>query len=154
MPCAPSDLWPDERIAKLISLWNETDLLAIQIADELGCFKQYRDGGRAAVLGKAHRLNLKSKWKGFTRYSPEAKRLGLLPQKRVRVEKKKPSGVISIKRSAVPKFKAPVVESNTTRTSPSYRNQLGRAPEMTVGERRNFLAQAVRNTVAMQSGLS
>jgi len=46
--------WTDERIEQLRSMW-EKDLTASQIADELGGVS------RNAVIGKAHRLGLKSR---------------------------------------------------------------------------------------------
>ncbi len=46
--------WTDERIAKLQKLWDE-GLSASQIAEKLG------DVTRNAVIGKAHRLGLKSR---------------------------------------------------------------------------------------------
>lgn len=48
--------WTDERIEKLEKLWNE-GLTASQIAQELG------DVTRNAVIGKVHRLGLKSRTK-------------------------------------------------------------------------------------------
>ena len=46
--------WTDERIDRLKSMW-EKGLTASQIADELGGVS------RNAVIGKAHRLGLKSR---------------------------------------------------------------------------------------------
>ncbi|HWV60270.1 MAG TPA: GcrA family cell cycle regulator, partial [Sphingopyxis sp.] len=46
--------WTDERIEQLRSMW-EKGLTASQIADELGGVS------RNAVIGKAHRLGLKSR---------------------------------------------------------------------------------------------
>jgi GcrA cell cycle regulator len=46
--------WTDERIATLTKMW-ESGATASQIADELGGVS------RNAVIGKAHRLGLKSR---------------------------------------------------------------------------------------------
>jgi hypothetical protein len=46
-------------------------------------------------------------------------------------------------------FKVPKVAPGTSKTSPGYRNQLGFLPDMTVRERRDMLAEAMRNTAAL-----
>lgn len=43
----------------------------------------------------------------------------------------------------------PRLISGVSKTSPIYRNQLPKAPDMTPNQRRNMLAEAVRNTAAM-----
>lgn len=56
--------WTDERIAKLEELWNE-GLTASAIAKELG------DVTRNAVIGKVHRLGLKSRTKPVRKTAQE-----------------------------------------------------------------------------------
>lgn len=86
--------WTDERIAKLTKMW-ESGATASQIADELGGVS------RNAVIGKAHRLGLKS------RPSP------------VKPNEKKPAGKSSGKAAAPkpaakPKAKAPAPKAAPT----------------------------------------
>ncbi len=49
--------WTDDRVDLLRKLWAE-GLSASHIAHRMGCFRHCADGGRSAVLGKAHRLKL------------------------------------------------------------------------------------------------
>ena len=58
--------WTDQRIDQLKSLW-EKGLTASQIADELGGVS------RNAVIGKAHRLGLKSRPSPVKANEPEKK---------------------------------------------------------------------------------
>ena len=58
--------WTDERIDRLKSMW-ESGLTASQIADDLGGVS------RNAVIGKAHRLGLKSRPSPVKANEPEAK---------------------------------------------------------------------------------
>ena len=52
-----NEVWTQARISRLTALWA-AGLSASQIADDLGCFKDCRDNGRSAVIGKIHRLKL------------------------------------------------------------------------------------------------
>lgn len=49
--------WTDERTEALKKLWAD-GLSASQIASRLGGFAHCADGGRSAVIGKVHRLDL------------------------------------------------------------------------------------------------
>lgn len=56
------DVWTPERIEELKRLYADRRCLsASEIAHEMGCFRLYGDGGRSAVLGKIHRLNMPSR---------------------------------------------------------------------------------------------
>lgn len=151
----PSEYWSVIRVDRLRSLWAE-DFTASEIAKDLG------DGvTRNAVLGKVHRLRLAARTPRQNESANEARRLGLArrqlpPSQRVKAE---PNSVtigngrsgIAIVAKAAPVFKAPKLVDGGSRTSPAWRNQLGMAPVMSVNQRRNFLAEAVRNTAALQS---
>src|SRR6185437_7587007 len=52
-----NEVWTQERTAKLTELWA-SGASASQVAAELGCFGDCRDGGRSAVCGKVNRLKL------------------------------------------------------------------------------------------------
>lgn len=53
-------VWNEARIELLKSLWND-GLSASQIARRIGGFEHCSDGGRSAVIGKVHRLNLSAR---------------------------------------------------------------------------------------------
>ena len=56
-----SKVWTDERVEELKKLWKE-GLTASQIAKRLGLAEfNFPDGGRSALLGKVHRLNLSTR---------------------------------------------------------------------------------------------
>ena len=58
------DTWPDERVAELRKLWPEPKMSASKIAALIfpaHIRKRFPDGGRNAVIGKAHRLGLPAK---------------------------------------------------------------------------------------------
>lgn len=57
------DLWPPEREQMLRELWAK-GLRASEIAKRMGCFSHCQDGGRLAVVGKAHRLGLAGRRSG------------------------------------------------------------------------------------------
>lgn len=150
--CKPELKWSDDRIALLKVLWT-TDLSAAEIGEELGCFRLYRDGGRCAVLGKAYRLNLPSRIPGYGLRIPRGSR-ALMPLRAPRpgsgnVTLGLAHGQIGFIKPSPAAFKAPTVYPGTSKTAPSYRNQIG-SREMSVGQRRDFLAEAFRNTAAMQ----
>lgn len=50
--------WTAERVELLKELWSVKQWTATDIARELGGFDHCLDGGRSAVMGKVHRLNL------------------------------------------------------------------------------------------------
>lgn len=145
----PRIAWPVEREEQLKLLWDAGKLSAQGIAHELGV-------SRNAVLGKAHRMGLVSKSPIRIDRKPitDARRLGLEP----RPERRRHTpnaltiggqfGQIAMIRRAG-EFKVPVVRPGQSKTSPTYRNQLGFLPEMTVNQRRNMLAEAMRNTAAL-----
>jgi GcrA cell cycle regulator len=54
----PKRLWSDERLQKLKAMWARGSS-ASEIARALGGFEHTQDGGRSAVIGKAHREQIK-----------------------------------------------------------------------------------------------
>jgi hypothetical protein len=147
--------WTDEKVSHLRRLWDDETLSARMIAAELGC-------SRNAVLGKAHRLELADKQRGPSAASVVSRRLETkryAERSRKRPDPKSVTVLSSLRggtfagglvlRPAGPDFVAPRLHPGTSKTSPSYRNQLGFLPDMTVRERRDMLAEAVRNTAAM-----
>ncbi|MCK1541423.1 hypothetical protein IVB12_05380 [Bradyrhizobium sp. 179] len=134
-------------------LWDDDAMSARLIAEELGTT-------RNAVLGKAHRLNLpdkKSNHVSLMARRIEVRRLADRQRpkpapKSITVLARTKGGTFasgSLAMRPAGEFKAPKVNAGTSKTSPSYRNQLGFLPDMTVRERRDMLAEAVRNTAAL-----
>lgn len=144
--------WAESKVYLLEKLWADGDT-ASEIAAKL-------DVSRNAVLGKVHRLKLPPRLAGRNINLELAKRLGLVPRrmKPRRAERPEPTSVtivtrdgnVGIVRQKPEGWTKPITRAGTSKTSPEYRNQLGLAPEMTPNQRRNFLAEAVRNTQAMQ----
>lgn len=141
--------WTDDLVSRLRLLWADDAMTARLIAEDIGTT-------RNAVLGKAHRLDLPDK--KHTNVSLLARRIEVRRYAEKSRPKPAPTGITIIAkhyaesrvmRPAGPGFVAPKVNAGTSKTSPSYRNQLGFLPEMTVRERRDMLAEAVRNTAAM-----
>ncbi|MFN3747914.1 MAG: GcrA family cell cycle regulator [Sphingorhabdus sp.] len=91
--------WTDERIDRLKSMW-EKGLTASQIADELGGVS------RNAVIGKAHRLGLKSRPSPVKANDGEAK-----PAPK---PKAKP-----VEKAAAPRVAAPSVERTSSTAAPA-----------------------------------
>lgn len=76
------DIWTPERIEELKRLYADRRCLsASEIALEMGCFRLYGDGGRSAVLGKIHRLNMPSRETNpqGVRRAPRPRRSGNTP---------------------------------------------------------------------------
>jgi GcrA cell cycle regulator len=57
MTVVASQIWTEERVSRLKALWA-SGMSAALIAAQLGCFRDYGDGGRSAVIGKINRLQL------------------------------------------------------------------------------------------------
>ncbi|MEW6575252.1 MAG: GcrA family cell cycle regulator, partial [Pseudomonadota bacterium] len=91
--------WTDERIDRLKSMW-EKGLTASQIADELGGVS------RNAVIGKAHRLGLKSRPSPVKANEGEAK-----PAPK---PKAKP-----VEKAAAPRAAAPAPERSPSAAAPA-----------------------------------
>lgn len=147
--------WSREAISILERLWEEGHS-ASTIAGELNI-------SRCAVLGKVRRLGLAPRQCGVNplarrrREEEDADRARRgLPPRKVRPYRPKPKKVLVSHCRGLsligerPAGIAPVIKPGTSKTSPEYRSQIGLAPEMTPNERRAFLAEAVRNTSAMQ----
>lgn len=150
-PAPTPTWWTIDRVETLKTLWAAGDLSASRIAAEMKTT-------RNAVLGKVHRLGLASRSPAVSerKLTKDARRLGLEPRKpREKIQREPRSiwladkfGVHDMIKPAN-EFKAPVVRPGQSKTSPTYRNQLGFLPEMTVNQRRNMLAEAMRNTAAL-----
>ncbi|MBR1122128.1 hypothetical protein JQ628_11435 [Bradyrhizobium lablabi] len=138
------DFWTDERIATLKRLWAEGES-STDIAAKLRCT-------RNSVLGKLYRLRepqpMVKKRGGprnrvYTRQPAEITRANArLRQDRYRAKRKQS---LSTKRGVRAMFLA----SGASRTSAEYRKHLPLMPEMTKGELRAMLAQAVQNTARL-----
>jgi hypothetical protein len=53
--------WTADREAQLKTLWEAGELSASEIAFKMGGFGHLKDGGRNAVIGKAHRMDLSAR---------------------------------------------------------------------------------------------
>lgn len=146
----PVGFWTEDVVARLRSLWDDESLSAKMIGAELGCT-------RNAILGKAHRLDLPDR-STLAGVSLIARRIEVRRYAEKSRARKPPKSIVvsthyfeapAILRPAKTQFVAPVVRAGTSKTHPNYRNQLGLLPDMTVRERRDLLAEAVRNTAAM-----
>ena len=143
--------WPQDRTDKLKVLWAE-GLSARDIAAQLGGIT------RNAVLGRVHRL-------GISKTRPA--RVAREKQKRIREKRLEtrplrspllfqpagggPMPMVLRNRSAAQLRQARIIIKNNgaTKTSAAYRKHLPKQPEMTRGELRAMLAQAVANTAEM-----
>lgn len=140
--------WSEDREARLVELWDDEAMSATMIAAEMGIT-------RCAVLGKAHRMKLPSRKET---HRSDAVRLGLAPK---REKKPRRQVVINTGHSNIamlPRSQDLAAEQRQralargySKSSPSYRAMFGVAPEMTPNQRRQFLADAMRNTAAMQA---
>ncbi len=92
--------WTDERIDRLKTMW-ENGLTASQIADELGGVS------RNAVIGKAHRLGLKSRPSPVKANEPEAKAAAAKPKPKL------------VEKPAAPRVAAPAA-APVERPAPSF----------------------------------
>ncbi|MGY3359770.1 hypothetical protein ACVWZK_006433 [Bradyrhizobium sp. GM0.4] len=139
--------WTEDEMSTLRQLWQK-GLSASQIGARLG-------KSRNAVLGKLHRLGdsgrvlivdpVKLKLR-----AEERRQAHVAKERRRRARLASGLGSLRAPRAIEPvAFKAPVVPSFVSKTSPSYRDRLVKLPDMTVGQRRDMLAEAVRNTAAM-----
>lgn len=146
--CKPASRWTAERTERFTALWNHTGLSAAEIAQKIGGFESYADGGRCAVLGKAHRMNLNSRISGWGNRTRDAKRLGLEPRKR---EKRLPPvrEVVEVVPRTI--HRAPLTRCHAGMQVIGYSDVNQMAKDPTRADLRAFLAQAVRNTAAMQS---
>lgn len=59
-PNGSSSTWTDQRTLMLLELWS-IGCSASEIAKALGGFEHTKDGGRSAVIGRAHRLGAQRK---------------------------------------------------------------------------------------------
>lgn len=142
----PSVQWSDIRTERFVHLWTQTNLSAAQIAEEMGGFQDYADGGRCAVLGKAHRMNLSTRGTGITgrRGDGDARRLGLAPR---------PVKIPPIREVAASPYKidrAPMSRAHAGMRVLGHSELRRMTKEPSKSELRDLLAQAVRNTAALQ----
>lgn len=151
-------LWTEERVLELTALWAGT-MSATEIGAAFGI-------SRCSVLGKVHRLNLPSRLPDHGRRGSTGPQAGhmLVRTPRPRKTRLAPKlksvlivtkfGVSTNVKAKPPGFKAPYLPPGKTKTSPEYRNQFGMAPETTVRQRRDVIAEALLNTARMQAGSS
>lgn len=77
-----SSIWDEARETRLAHLWNDTGLTASEIAEAIGGFEHYVDGGRNAILGKVMRLGLAKRRLKKTPEQLEAELLARIERKR------------------------------------------------------------------------
>lgn len=135
--------WTDERVEELRRRWDTTESAA-EIAAAMGTT-------RCAVLGKAHRLNLTSR-----REAPREIRARSASPRPRRLKKVVPARTILfvgngeiVHIKPVEARKPPPLQEGVSRTSAKYRALFGSLPEMSVKQRREMLAEVMRNTAAL-----
>lgn len=133
--------WTAERVEELLFLWSRGNSTT-QIGVALGC-------SRNAVIGKLHRLDAPEPAEKLpvirnrvyiSQMSEVARAKNLLCQKRYRQRRKERE-----RRENIAIFKA----KGASPYSAAFRKHLPPQPEMTKGELRAMLAQAVLNTAAL-----
>lgn len=133
--------WTDLRIEQLKALWGDGDSASI-IAKALGC-------SRNAVLGKVHRLELPNRIivnsVERTRLSRRRDPLIIAENARARVKRYRDRLRKQNKSEVLAQFRA----CGSSPYSAAFRKHLPRQPEMTKGELRAMLAQAIANTARM-----
>jgi hypothetical protein len=138
-----ADFWTVERTDALQALWRDGES-ATQIAAKLGCT-------RNAVLGKLYRLREPEPMvkKAISRNRVYVRQLPEVARAKARIRtlryRAKQRSSLDSRRDVRMQFLA----SGVTRTSAEYRKHLPPVPEMTKGELRAMLAQAVQNTAAL-----
>lgn len=139
-PDPPKSIWTEARIAELSRLWAD-GFSATQIGAEMGLT-------RGSVIGKIFRLKLPHpdgkrlvKRRSYPRQAIEITRANAKARAKRHYDKRRRRE----KEITLAKLRAKGVSP----TSVFYRLQLPAIPEMTKGELRAMLAQAVQNTAAL-----
>ena len=133
--------WTDRRIEWLLKLWAEGHSTT-EIGAHMGCT-------RNAVIGKLHRLKAPEpadklpvlRNRVYTRQMPEEARI----KAAIRDKRRRLKNAADQKRQVRTQFRA----QGASVYSAAYRKHMPRVPEMTKGELRAMLQQAVQNTAAM-----
>jgi hypothetical protein len=142
-----SDTWDDERIATLTKMWAEGHS-STRIAMALGLT-------RNAIIGKVTRLKLPEPSfklpviidRTYVSRLPEVRREKVRAYERVykKARKERLRASMETKREVREGFLA----RGATPTSAAYRKHLPPLPDMTKGELRAMLTQAIQNTAAL-----
>ncbi len=152
-------LWTPERDEILRTKWAEGTKTA-DIAVELGGFEHTKDGGKGAVLGRAHRLKLAARSTGKPRLDPAEAERRRKEHNRKRSDRRRrqraESGQASSQHAnqnkriqeVVARHKAAALPA-VSKTSPAYRNQLPTIGNLSKNELRAMIAEAARNTAEM-----
>ncbi len=135
------ELWSDEDTATLLRLW-EIGRSATDIASSLK-----GNYSRNAVLGKIHRLKASTVSSQVKMLKARRNldhmamaRAKLRERDRIKKQRKRDRIKAETRRS---------LSTGTSKTSPTYRNLLPKAPEMTKNELRALISEAMRNTAAL-----
>lgn len=142
-----SDTWTDERIATLTQMWAEGHS-STRIAMALGLT-------RNAVIGKVSRLKLPEPDfklpviidRTYVSQLPEVRREKVRAYERVYKKARKERQRYDIKTKQDERQR--LIARGASPYSPAYRKQLPPLPDMTKGELRAMLAQAMQNTAAL-----
>jgi hypothetical protein len=151
MASDPLKVWPQERVDRLKSMWDE-GLSASQIAAALG-------GGlsRCAVLGKVHRLGLESRWTEPSERPPRARNPVRAPVRAIdrfhdteTRELAARKAVETVHERGMKKALSRAQWANLNSPVKMRRTRLTHVqPEMTKNQLRAMLTQAVQNTAAL-----
>ncbi|WP_315833937.1 GcrA family cell cycle regulator [Bradyrhizobium prioriisuperbiae] len=147
--------WTDKKVEILKELWLGP-LSCEQIGEQLGF-------GKNKVIGKARRLGLPDRTdeslfdpivvaarkQQSAERQKETRALWTQEQRDAATAKIRDWSASRAKPQALPKTIK--LMPGQSKTSAVYRNKLGRAPEMTKSQARDFLAQAMQRTAAMQA---
>jgi len=143
----PIDSWDDQRVDVLTKMWAEGHS-ATQIALALGC-------SRSAVIGKVSRLKLPPPAeklpviidRTYTRMLPDERLKRLRAYERVYKKARRDAARLSLASKRDERKR--LLDRGASPYSPAYRKQLPPLPDMTKGELRAMLAQAMQNTAAL-----
>lgn len=141
----PLDTWTGDLVADVTRLWAAGHS-ATSVGEHLGLT-------RNAVIGKINRLGLPApdmkrpviSDRAYSRQCPEIIKARASERQRRYREKKKRTQALDAKRAVRARFLA----RGATKTSREYRVHMPRLADMTKGELRAMLSQAVQNTAAM-----
>jgi hypothetical protein len=150
--------WTEERVAELTTMWAGT-MSAAEIGLQMGT-------SRCSVLGKAHRMNLPSRLADRGDRRPTGPRVGHMLVRPARPRTMRPApkpksmlivtkfGQSTNIKVASGKVRRPFLPPGKSKTSPEYRSQFGMAPDMSVKQKRDVIAEAMLNTALLQAAVS
>lgn len=134
--------WTEERVEQLKALWAD-GLSSTRVGVMMGL-------SRNAVIGKVHRLKLP-----IPALKQEVIRNRVYARQvrdgawKAKQAKRKRSWRARVKVKAQAEARERLLFCGHSRTSSAYRDQMPKLPEMTKGELRSMLADAVRNTAGL-----